>query len=70
MIHVKDDLVMTSSLDFTIKLWNITNMECVETFHVSTSEINAIIKLDNEMIVGSLNNSNINAWVFEKYDEV
>ena len=70
LIHIKDELVMTSSLDFTIKLWNTTSMECVETFHVSTCEINGAIKLDNGMIVGNLNNSNIKAWVFEKYDEV
>jgi WD40 repeat protein len=61
---------MTSSMDFTIKLWNVNNMECIETFHVATSEINGIIKLDNGIIVGSLNNSNITAWNFEKYDEV
>ena len=70
IIHVKDDLIMTSSMDFTIKLWNVNNMECIETFHVATGEINGIIKLDNGIVVGSLNNSNIIAWNYEKYDEV
>ena len=62
---IKEDILLSSSLDTTLKLWHLKTLECEETFVMNKSEINYMIKLKDNRIVTSVSENNIDIWKLE-----
>ena len=67
VVKIKDDFALSCSVDTTMKVWNLTTLECEETFVMNKFEINYMIKLNDNKIVTCINENNLDIWNFESF---
>ena len=67
VVKIKDDFALSCSVDTTMKVWNLTTLECEETFVMTKFEINYMIKLNDNKIVTCINENNLDIWNFESF---
>ena len=67
IVKIKDDFALSCSVDTTMKVWNLTTLECEETFVMNKFEINYMIKLNDNKIVTCINENNLDSWNFESF---
>ena len=68
VVKIKDDFALSCSVDTTMKVWNLTTLECEETFVMNKFEINYMIKLNDNKIVTCINENNLDIWNFESFN--
>ena len=67
VVKIKDDFALSCSVDTTMKVWNLTTLECEETFVMNKFEINYMIKLNDNKIVTCISENNLDIWNFESF---
>ena len=60
-VLVKDNLIISGSLDKTIRIWDIDSGECLKTLKGHKDWVNSVFVKDNLIISGSWDNT-INIW--------
>ena len=67
VVKIKDDFALSCSVDTTMKVWNLTTLECEETFVMNKFEINYMIKLNDNKIVTCISENNLDIWNFDSF---
>ena len=67
VVKIKDDFALSCSVDTTMKVWNLTTLECEETFVMNKFEINYMIKINDNKIVTCISENNLDIWNFESF---
>ena len=67
VVKIKDDFALSCSVDTTMKVWNLTTLECEDTFVMNKFEINYMIKLNDNKIVTCISENNLDIWNFESF---
>ena len=67
VVKIKDDFALSCSVDTTMKVWNLTTLECEETFVMNKFEINYMIKHNDNKIVTCISENNLDIWNFDSF---
>lgn len=66
IVLLSDNMILSSSLDTQMKIWNLHTLECEETFIMNKYEITNMIKLNNDK-VATLNEHGVDIWKYESF---
>ena len=70
MIFLNDKRLASSSLDSTIKIWNLQNGICVQTLIGSVYEVFSLIELSDSILLScSLRENNLRIWDLNEQDK-
>ncbi|KAA0050809.1 hypothetical protein IC582_008038 [Cucumis melo] len=61
-INISDDLLYSSSLDKSVKVWRISDFKCIETIQAHSEPINAIIAADDGLLYTASDDATIKVW--------
>ena len=66
IVLLSDSMILSSSLDTKMKIWNINTLECEETFIMNKYEITNMIQLKEDKVV-TLNEHGLDIWKYESF---
>ncbi|XP_023528679.1 protein JINGUBANG-like [Cucurbita pepo subsp. pepo] len=61
-INISDDVLYSSSLDKSVKIWRISDFKCVETIQAHSEPINAIIAADDGLLYTASDDATVRVW--------
>ncbi|XP_004487224.1 protein JINGUBANG-like isoform X2 [Cicer arietinum] len=61
-INTAEDILYTASLDKTVKLWQISDMKCIETIKAHNEPINDIIVSDDGVLYTASDDASVRVW--------
>lgn len=61
-INVSEDILYSSSLDKTVKVWRISDLKCLETIQAHTEPINAITVGDDGVLYTASDDATVRVW--------
>ncbi|KAL3824375.1 hypothetical protein ACJIZ3_020404 [Penstemon smallii] len=61
-INTSDDILYSSSLDKTVKIWRISDFKCIETIQAHLEPINAISVSDDGVLYTASDDATIKVW--------
>ncbi|GMQ08581.1 hypothetical protein CsSME_00052246 [Camellia sinensis var. sinensis] len=61
-INVSDDILYSSSLDKTVKVWRISDHKCTETINAHSDPINAIAVADDGVLYTASDDATVKVW--------
>ena len=62
LCQIDNDHFASGSFDYTIKIWNIFNSECLETLKGHSMNVIDIIKFDDNTLISCSNDQTIKIW--------
>ena len=66
IVLLSDNMILSSSLDTKMKIWNINTLECEETFIMNKYEITNMIQLKEDKVV-TLTEHGLDIWKYESF---
>ena len=66
IVLLSDSMILSSSLDTKMKIWNINTLKCEETFIMNKYEITNMIQLKEDKVV-TLNEHGLDIWKYENF---
>ncbi|KAL8458310.1 hypothetical protein ACS0TY_035981 [Phlomoides rotata] len=61
-INTSDDILYSSSLDKTVKVWRISDFKCIETIQAHPEPINAIALADDGVLYTASDDATVRVW--------
>lgn len=61
-INISDDVLYSSSVDKSVKIWRISDFKCIETIQAHTEPINSIIAADDGLLYTASDDATIKVW--------
>ncbi|KAJ7951735.1 Myosin heavy chain kinase B-like [Quillaja saponaria] len=61
-INLRDDILYSSSIDKTVKVWCISDLKCIETIKAHSEPINAIVLDDGGVLYTASDDATIKVW--------
>lgn len=61
-INTSDDILYSSSLDKTVKVWRISDFKCIETIQAHLEPINAIALADDGVLYTASDDATVRVW--------
>ncbi|GAA0170258.1 hypothetical protein LIER_24559 [Lithospermum erythrorhizon] len=61
-VNVTDDILYSSSLDKTVKVWRISDFKCIETIHAHQEPVNAITVADDGVLFTASDDATVRVW--------
>ncbi|KAA8540387.1 hypothetical protein F0562_024694 [Nyssa sinensis] len=61
-INVSDDILYSASLDKTVKVWQISDLKCIETIQAHSEPINAIAVSDDGVLYTASDDATVRVW--------
>ncbi|XP_074375756.1 protein JINGUBANG-like [Apium graveolens] len=61
-INLPDDIIYSSSLDRTVKVWRISDLKCIETIQAHSAPVNAIALGDDGVLYTASDDATVKVW--------
>ncbi|GAV77566.1 WD40 domain-containing protein [Cephalotus follicularis] len=61
-INISEDILYSSSFDKTVKVWQISNLKCIETIKAHSQPINAIVVADDGVLYTASDDATVRVW--------
>lgn len=61
-INASNDIIYSSSLDKTVKVWRISDFKCIETIQAHSEPINAIISAHDGVLYTASDDATVRVW--------
>ncbi|KAK3027075.1 hypothetical protein RJ639_040907 [Escallonia herrerae] len=61
-INVSDDILYSSSLDKTVKVWRLSDHKCMETINAHSDLINAVVVADDGVLYTASDDATVRVW--------